>query len=39
MTRPPSLHSRTAATVIEKFLEKRLVFDEKVDGCRLVSVR
>jgi RNA 3'-terminal phosphate cyclase (ATP) len=35
----PSLHSLTAATVIEKFLEKRLVFDEKVDGCHLVSVR
>ena len=35
----PSLHSLTAAAVIEKFLEKRLVFDEKVDGCHLVSVR
>ena len=35
----PSLHSRTAAEVIGKFLDRRISFAEREDGCHLVSVR
>jgi RNA 3'-terminal phosphate cyclase (ATP) len=34
----PSLHSRTAAEVIELFLDRRISFEEKVDTCHLVTV-
>jgi RNA 3'-terminal phosphate cyclase (ATP) len=34
----PSQHSRTASEVIAKFLPVRIRFDEREDGCHLVSV-
>ena len=35
----PSLHSRTAAGVIERFLEVAITFSERDDGCHLAAVR
>ena len=35
----PSLHSRTAAEVIGTFLDRRISFEERADGCHLVTVR
>lgn len=35
----PSLHSRTAAGVIERFLDRHISFEERTNGCHLVSVR
>ena len=34
----PSRHSRTGAAVIAKFLDVRIAFEEKDDGCHLVTV-
>ncbi|MET1112869.1 MAG: RNA 3'-terminal phosphate cyclase [Allosphingosinicella sp.] len=34
----PSQHSRTGAEVIAKFLEVRIAFEEKAEGCHLVTV-
>ena len=34
----PSKHSRTGAEVIAKFLDMRFAFEEKADGCHLVTV-
>ncbi|MEA3010719.1 MAG: 3-terminal phosphate cyclase [Sphingomonadales bacterium] len=34
----PSLHSRTGAEVIARFLDVRIAFEEKGDGCHLVTV-
>jgi RNA 3'-terminal phosphate cyclase (ATP) len=34
----PSQHSRTGAEVIAKFLDVRIAFEEKEDGCHLVTV-
>ncbi|WP_114954630.1 RNA 3'-terminal phosphate cyclase [Sphingosinicella terrae] len=35
----PSLHCRTAAAVIERFLGVGIAFSERDDGCHLVAVR
>lgn len=35
----PSKHSRTAAGIIERFLDRRVSFEERADGCHLVTVR
>jgi RNA 3'-terminal phosphate cyclase (ATP) len=34
----PSQHSRTGAEVIARFLDVRIAFEEKEDGCHLVTV-
>jgi RNA 3'-terminal phosphate cyclase (ATP) len=34
----PSKHSRTGAEVIAKFLDARIAFEERDDGCHLVTV-
>jgi RNA 3'-terminal phosphate cyclase (ATP) len=34
----PSQHSRTGAEVIAKFLDVRIEFEEREDGCHLVTV-
>lgn len=34
----PSQHSRTGAEVIAKFLDVRISFEEREDGCHLVTV-
>ena len=34
----PSQHSRTGAEVIARFLDVRIAFEEKDDGCHLVTV-
>jgi hypothetical protein len=34
----PSKHSRTGAEVIASFLDVRIGFEERGDGCHLVTV-
>jgi RNA 3'-terminal phosphate cyclase (ATP) len=34
----PSQHSRTGAEVIARFLDVRIAFEEREDGCHLVTV-
>jgi RNA 3'-terminal phosphate cyclase (ATP) len=34
----PSLHARTAADIIARFLDVSIVFEEQDDGCHLVTV-
>ena len=34
----PSQHARTAAAVIERFLEVKIRFEEREDGCWVVEV-
>jgi hypothetical protein len=35
----PSLHSRTAGGIVERFMDRRICFEERADGCHLVTVR
>jgi hypothetical protein len=34
----PSRHARTAADIIARFLDVEIAFDEREDGCHLVTV-